>query len=465
MAKLYLFGIGGTGARILRSFTMMMAAGVKIEANEIIPIIIDPDVSNADLTRAVALLNSYRSIRSELNFNEKDKTPFFRKEISQILTNYTLHIQDTDNKTFQQFIDLPSMDKSSQVMMRMLFSEKNLNSSMDVGFKGNPNIGSIVLNQIVGSDDFQSFANNFESGDKIFIISSIFGGTGASGFPLLLKTLRKGTAFPNNDIINNAEIGAITILPYFKLNNNNGSEIDSSTFISKTKSALAYYENNISKNNAVNALYYLADDISSTYENHEGGSAQKNDAHLIEFLAATAIVDFSNKSHKGTTNKELGLKDMGDNAVTFDSFYEKQKKELFSYLTEFILMANCLNYKFDYYSSKSFNANNDNFKDLYSSSFMSSLQAITKSYLEWLGEMKRNKRSLDLFNLATKDKPFDVVTGYKPKKIMSLKSDYDLVTDRLNSALKKCNSQESNNRFLEMFYLGTSQLVNEKFNV
>lgn len=102
-------------------------------------------------------------------------------------------------------------------MMRMLFSERNLCSSMDVGFKGNPNIGSIVLNQIVDSNDFMDFANNFESGDKIFIISSIFGGTGASGFPLLLKTLRKGNTFPNNDIINNAEIGAITILPYFKL--------------------------------------------------------------------------------------------------------------------------------------------------------------------------------------------------------------------------------------------------------
>ena len=44
MSKLYVFGIGGTGSRVLRSFTMMLAAGVKIGANEIVPIIIDPDV-------------------------------------------------------------------------------------------------------------------------------------------------------------------------------------------------------------------------------------------------------------------------------------------------------------------------------------------------------------------------------------------------------------------------------------
>ncbi len=465
MAKLYIFGIGGTGSRVLRSFTMMMAAGVNIGVDEVVPIIIDPDASNADLTRTVALINNYRAVRSDLKFIKNDPTPFFRKELSQILANYTLRIQNTANKTFQQFIDLPSMDKASQAMVRMLFSEKNLSSSMDVGFKGNPNIGSIVLNQIVNSDDFQEFANSFESGDKIFIISSIFGGTGASGFPLLLKTLRTGSTFPNNDIINNAEIGAITILPYFKLKNDGGSEIDSSTFISKTKSALAYYENNISKNNSINALYYLADDISNTYDNHEGGSAQRNDAHLVEFLAATAIVDFSNKSHLDTTNKELGLRDIsGGGAVTFDSFYDKLKRQLFAPLTEFIMMANCLNYKMDYYSSKSFNANNDNFREVYESSFMSELQSITASYLEWLGELKDNKRSLDLFNLNANDRPFEVVTGCKPKKILSMKSDYDLITDRLNSAVKKCQSKEDNNKFLEMFYLGMSRLFNEKFN-
>ena len=95
---------------------------------------------------------------------------------------------------------------------------------------------------------------------------------------------------------------------------------------------------------------------------------------------------------------------------------------------------------------------------------MSELQNLTGSFIEWLGEMKKNKRSLDLFNLNTKDKPFEVVTGIKPKRIASLKSDYDLVTDRLNSAVKKCHSKEDNDKFLEMFYLGMTKLFNEKFN-
>lgn len=70
-------------------------------------------------------------------------------------------------------MDVSTMSRENQAMVKLLFSEKNLKSKMDVGFKGNPNIGSVVLNQIVNSDDFDTFANGFSAGDKIFIISSI----------------------------------------------------------------------------------------------------------------------------------------------------------------------------------------------------------------------------------------------------------------------------------------------------
>ena len=54
MSKIFVFGIGGTGSRVLRSLTMMLATGIKFGADEIVPIIIDPDAANADLTRTVS---------------------------------------------------------------------------------------------------------------------------------------------------------------------------------------------------------------------------------------------------------------------------------------------------------------------------------------------------------------------------------------------------------------------------
>lgn len=463
MSKLFVLGIGGTGSRVLRSLTMMLASGVKVGVDEIVPIIIDPDMSNADLTRTVSLLNKYSAIRSNLQFSPENESRFFRTEIKHILPNYTLLINDTEDKTFQQFIDYASMSKPNQSMTKMLFSDKNLQSSMNVGFKGNPNIGSVVLNQIVHSPDFEAFANDFNDGDRIFIISSIFGGTGASGFPLLLKTLRTGSNFPNYDIINRSVIGAITVLPYFKLKQDEESEIDSSTFISKTKSALAYYENNICRNGSIDALYYLADDVAKTYENHEGGSSQQNDAHLIEFLAATAVIDFSNNTFMGTSNMELGIKDEAD-TVSFQSFYPKMRNMLYSPMVQFTMMANSLTFNVDTYRSNTFSANKGNFEELYNSMFFKNISDFFCRYHEWLKELRENKRSLYLFNLSCGNKPFELVEGLKPKKIMSKYSNNSLVMDRLNSAVRKCKSSGKENKFLEMFYLGTQKLIKEKLN-
>ena len=463
MSKLYVFGIGGTGSRVLRSLTMMLAAGVKTSQSDVVPIVIDPDSANADLTRTVALMNKYANLRQHLTFPEKGQGTFFKAKIDQILPNYNLLIKDTEDRQFQQFIELPAMNKQNQAMMRMLFSEKNLASSMNVGFKGNPNIGSVVLNQIVNSEDFITFANSFEKGDKIFIVSSIFGGTGASGFPLLLKTLRTGDTFPNNDLINKAEIGAVTILPYFKLEQSEDSEIDSSTFISKAKSALAYYENNISKNNQINALYFLADNMSNTYANHEGGTQQRNSAHLIEFLAASAAFDFANKHHEGpAVNKELGLKD-NHRIIHMDSFYDELTAMLRMPLTQLMLMTNCLRDRFDFVSKKNLAANNGNFdEDFYNAPFMQNLRWFLDEYRLWLSEMKDNKRSLDLFNFECGDEPFNVVVGQKPKSLFTMLSNYNLFYDRLNNAVKKTKGDKES-RWLEMYSIATAQLAKEKF--
>lgn len=83
MSKVYIFGIGGTGSRVLRSFTMMMAAGVKFGVKEVVPIIIDPDMANADLTRTVSLMNNYQAVRSNLSFTNDNPTMFFRTEIGR----------------------------------------------------------------------------------------------------------------------------------------------------------------------------------------------------------------------------------------------------------------------------------------------------------------------------------------------------------------------------------------------
>ena len=144
------------------------------------------------------------------------KNRFFEVPIENVVNDHRLALKDTKNKKFREFIEFSTMSKENRALASMLFSEANLESDMEVGFKGNPNIGSVVLNQFTDSQDFIDFADAFKPGDRIFIISSIFGGTGASGFPLLLKNLRGLDAkVSNNDAIQHAPIGAITVFALF----------------------------------------------------------------------------------------------------------------------------------------------------------------------------------------------------------------------------------------------------------
>ena len=58
-------------------------------------------------------------------------------------------------------------------------------------------------------------------------------------------------------MVQKAFVGAVTVFPYFSLEDpsTTSSDIDSANFITKTKAALAYYEKNVNPD----YLYYIGD--------------------------------------------------------------------------------------------------------------------------------------------------------------------------------------------------------------
>ncbi len=478
MPKLYVFGIGGTGSRVLRSLTMLLAAGVETNGYEIVPIIIDPDVANADLTRNIEILRKYKTIHDELEFTEGSKLSFFRSVINPGVEDYTLPLEGTNDKTYREFISLDTMSREDRAMAEMLFSEDNLQSSMEVGFKGNPNIGSVVLNQISQSEKFQSFASIFGKDDRIFIISSIFGGTGASGFPLLLKTLRNCKDVDNFAYLNKAVIGAISVLPYFNVNADDESAIDSSTFMSKARAALKYYKDNIKE---ADALYYIGDEPKKAYCNSEGGSTQTNDANLIEVLAATAIIDFcqtssdyeSGDEHK-TKYKEFGLKDSGQdsgNAVTLKNFIGlsdngNYEQVLVYPLVEFTLFAKSLVEDYKFVSSQSLKANAklESKEAFYNEKFARTVRGFLDNYISWLDELKGNLPSFVPFKVES-NRLGDLkhlVTDIEAKGgLFSSKVDENSFRSELNGISPKENDDKM--KFMEIYNMAAKKFAKDKY--
>ena len=403
--KLYLFGIGGTGSRVIKALSMLFAAGAKLENgfDIVIPIIIDPDSSNGDLQRTKDLLKIYQEIHNKVD------TPkgFFAQSIKtlQNLTNQTNQIKSSDflfdikgtaNNSFKEFISFNNLSQEDKDFIKILFSDSNLNADLNVGFKGNPNMGTVVLNQFTKSKDFENFGLSFSQGDAIFIINSIFGGTGAAGFPLLLKSLRTGTNIPNSAMIKAAPIGNITYLPYFNLQN---GEIDSDTFLEKTKAAVEYYNRTIISNNTIETIYFIGDDTSTaTYENHSGELKQQNDAHFVELAGALAIFDFCkniNDFSDKTIVKEFGLQN-NTTDISFDDFNPTDAKIIELPLKKYTLFSEYLNkglgraLSVSRWTIKKTQLTKDFFN---SADFKNGITKFNNYYNQWLEELKNNQPS------------------------------------------------------------------------
>lgn len=479
MSKLYVFGIGGTGSRVLRALTMLLASGVKCDAEKIVPIIIDPDDSAADMTRTVSAMNHYMSVFSKLEKNDDNKNKFFGTEIRPVpgMSNFKFALKNTRDAKFKDFIKSNALSKENEALVRMLFSENNLESDMVVGFKGNPNIGSVVLNQFADSQEYKDFATDFQQGDRIFIISSIFGGTGASGFPLLLKTLRNDNTSASWSLISKAKIGAVTVLPYFKLKQDDNSAVDSSTFNSKAKSALAYYERNISDNGNVDALFYVGDNLPATYENHDGGSEQRNNAHFVELVSALAILKFAatgdSEYEQGVQHYEYGLdvdmqkaENQNFGQVIFKNLGKETKALIQKPMTQFILsckyMTHCREKEFKH---QPWAIDNKLDASFFSGDFVKDLVEFCDYYVEWLREMDNNNRSFKPFN-EDKVKPlFDIVNGEHARPwIPKLHRNYALFDSTLNGT--HCNKAASREqKMMDLLYRASLALVNHKYNM
>lgn len=276
---------------------MLMASGMSTNGYTVIPIIIDPHMDLEEKKNLHSLIDNYEKIyKDTINNGTSTLNPldgFFNSEI-QTIGEINNQLNDThqsvgSNEKFGSYINLSNLGTTdiNNYFVETLFSTKNLNNPLSVGFKGNPNVGTVVLGEMIENADwFKAFKIHCEKDDRVFIISSIFGGTGASGFPLIEKKIRNATQQP---AVKGVVMGAVTVLPYYGLKDpsTNNSDIDSSNFYTKTRAALAYYEKKIESN----FLYYIGEKtLRQVYENDE--AKQEDTANFIELIAASALFDF-----------------------------------------------------------------------------------------------------------------------------------------------------------------------------
>lgn len=223
---------------------------------------------------------------------------------------------------------------------------------------------------------------------------------------------------------------------------------------------LLYYSDNLE---GLDTLYYLGDTVRAVYDNEMGGAGQKNNAHLLEFLAATSIIDFMAREEFDDHFREYGMRwKLSEHAVNFQDLDVSTQEIVARPLTQFSLMRNYLQ---DANFQKAMWFTHQGIGEILKKDFYKDgLLKIFKAFDEWLTEMEDNTRAFAPFNLyASKDKPFSIVTAVEEKKgglLGRSSKSYEYFTKALDTAASKVETDRGVAlAFFELFWNATQPMV------
>lgn len=459
MKRVFVFCIGGTGLRVMKSITMLLASGMDAKDFTVVPILIDPHMDLEEKRNLQTLLEEYETIYNSITLSDGKRLNavqgFFSTDVADLKK---LNGQQNDlsepiapKKSFGQYLNIGKLkaEDVNTFLIQSIFSQANLDNDLSVGFKGSPNVGTVVLSeQIKGADWFQAFCNACQKGDRIFIISSIFGGTGASGFPLLEKKIRNSTDHPN---VKDAMMGAVSVLPYFSLDDPSitDSDIDSANFLTKTKSALAYYENSIESD----YLYYVGEQgMKVTYTNDE--KKQDDKAHFVELVAATALFDFLAKSDDRPENKQALTRAIKEDVeslslATLGDAYSDVVKAV----ADMSLLCRIVDLlpdesQFPLSKNRGFNS------DFYNDKSYINLRNFIRRFNSWYGELASNKRGFAPLNVADSNNRNAQLTNWVGDFSLDAKDESYYLLDMIRASNKDTDTSHTLKfrRFLDYAY-------------
>ena len=181
---------------------------------------------------------------------------------------------------------------------------------------------------------------------RVFLAGSIFGGTGASGFPTIARLVKNELEDSSGE---NVKLGGALVLPYFYFTfpqNDGELKAESRHFLMNTQAALQYYYHLWKQTGVYDAVYLLGDEPRTEVDSCVGGAEQQNAPHFIELYASLAAIHFFGPNFEADQPAQYFLtarhqkdnlqwKDLpdGNNGLTIRSQIGKLARFAFAYLS------------------------------------------------------------------------------------------------------------------------------------
>ncbi|MFK3889754.1 hypothetical protein [Sphingomonas sp. NPDC079357] len=323
-----LIGVGGTGAKIIESSLFLMSAGFGPEGSPVHVGVVDQDNSNGNVQRTEALLRLIADLQADF---DQPANKIDREKSGEAPELFSVPVRplfgasghwrpaEDDQSTLRDILRRSDMPRGEQALFDLLYrgegaAPAEAEQTMDLaeGYRGRAHVGAAALVCALEYDspDFLDqitrLMRETAAGNevRIFITGSLFGGTGAAGFPTIARVLHRLRA-PKTDAerqrangINGdkVSIGGALMLPYFQFGDPASPEanvIRTAQLLPQARVAVEFYETLLEQERVFDRLYVAGWDTMFQLNYHQPGrEAQRNPALLPELIAALAASHF-----------------------------------------------------------------------------------------------------------------------------------------------------------------------------
>ncbi len=144
--SIYVIGIGGTGAKSIEAMIQLTAIGLFGEQSVKL-LFVDTDETNGNVSRALNSLDTYNKCY-ELGLNSK--YPWMRTEIEPfpLWSPFADNLTNKNLAVIFNYNLVKENDAALGNLFDVLYTSKEREANLDVGFRGRPNIGAAVMSQV-----------------------------------------------------------------------------------------------------------------------------------------------------------------------------------------------------------------------------------------------------------------------------------------------------------------------------
>lgn len=316
---LFLIGIGGTGMRCLEAFIHTCAMGM-FDNTTINILALDTDLENGNYNRLKELVeDSYLKIKGHNKNHSALSETFFSAKINfyKFSPDYS---KPDKNGRFSSLTKYIYCNEDEKDLANVLLTENIREFDLKHGYRAQTHLGSFLMyhsmldevkqNQHGHLAKFiQSVFDASETGTaRVFVLGSVFGGTGASSIPIIPKAFNSAIniMLPGKSL-SKVFFGGVLLSTYFKFpapdeNQRLAQKVIASAknFALNSQVAMMFYNEDQTVKTTYQKFYMLGtpsvefETKQPTNDTITGGSSQKNDSHYIELLCAFAAYDFFN---------------------------------------------------------------------------------------------------------------------------------------------------------------------------